>query len=117
MGPPIVRMPRATHADRVLAASKVQFDELVKRKLYVPISEKEFEAIARQPESPESVAPPPENMLDRLIRCVVGILALVLIGQFLAGYLVPQFDGFLGTVVILVLLLSLVVLVYARKIR
>jgi hypothetical protein len=73
---PIVPMSRAGQARRVLAATQLQFDHFIRRKFYVRMTEKEFEAIARLSAMPVKDAPQPETRYGRLLSnmgCLVGV--------------------------------------------
>jgi hypothetical protein len=73
---PVVPMSRAGQAARVLAATQLQFDHFIRRKFYVPMTEKEFEAIVRMSAMPVKDAPPPETKTARFlsnIGCLVGL--------------------------------------------
>jgi hypothetical protein len=77
---PIVPMSRAGQAARVLAATQLQFDHFVRRKFYVPMTEKEFEAIARLSAMPPKDAPPPETKYARFLTnmgCMTSVAWVV----------------------------------------
>lgn len=82
---PIVRMERAGHYDRVLKAHQELFDEMVRRGVYVPLTEKEYESLIRPPAPPDTPAPAPESSTLRRIRQISSWNLLVALVVLIVG--------------------------------
>jgi hypothetical protein len=87
---PIVPMNRAGQQERVLAATQLQFDHFVRRKFYVPMTEKEFETIARLSEMPPKDAPPPETKYGRFLS---NMGCLIFVGWVVSAFMLLRRPG------------------------
>jgi hypothetical protein len=112
---PIVRMPRAMHEARVLKALQDLFDDLVRRKIYVPLTTEQYESIVRQADLPDAPAPPPETRLDRVLRKMASALMLLIVGFCILGPATGSLIVISLFGVLLIASLSLSMVMYFRR--